>query len=369
MRACGRRDAVALVAKKDCTETTMTTSNRTKKMEIHGYVIHSPALTVREPNVKKLQELGFDRVNLVTSNEPADITADIVKTLVNVQPLPEMQPLFQALLRPLHVNQLSNALKHLTALRMIVESSRGVESSTRGVESSTRGQDSDSWHVVVEDDVLSGNEAMETLRATLKEAPSDADMVFLGLPTTKSGSPEQRVFEEVPAIFKLLPCCDSYAVKATLAAKLLDAFLPIKYPTQVQLSFLIESMNLKAYACSPNVFVDGTKIGAFISSIEQNNMLIWNPQYNEVRRAVVRSDGEPTQEDLEKAQAILDEAHFKEHPDFKYLSSLVLLKAGKIKEARAAFDATFEAYVNEKCVMGPDCQFMKDYVQIFKHFQ
>lgn len=315
------------------------------------YILHSPALAIRDANVKKLQDL-LPPAEVISLYDPGEITGDMVKTLVDVNATDDSMPdMFKGLLRPMHVNQLSNTLKHLAALRAVSALPEGKKG------------------LIVEDDVLFNNDVPSVLDKVISQMPSDADIVFLGLPTTKTGSPDKMIFEEVQSIFKLLPCCDSYLVTPRAASILAGCFLPIRFPSQVQLSYLMDKLKLKAYVCSPNLFIDGTKLGVFISSIEHNNMLIWNPQYNQIRSLVVKSSSTVTPEDLVKARELLASAHFKDHPDMRYLSALAYQHARQYVKAKEEFDAAFNTYTSERAVLGPDCQFMKDYVQIFCHFQ
>lgn len=342
------------------------------------YILRSLALTAREDNVAKLTAL-FNKnakvqanvnVTLVTSQEPAQMNADLIKAIVNIEKSDAVPLPFQTLLKPMHVNQLSNNLKHFTALRMIVENT--VKTTNTSAASSRELGGATPIHVILEDDVLFNDAAVDMLLATLEAAPADYDMIFLGLPSTKNSAPDGAVsFEKVDGVFKVLPCCDSYVVSAKAAEKLVAAYLPVRFPTQIQLSYAMSCTNMVAYMCSPNVFIDGSKLGVYMSSIEQNNQLIWNPQYNQIRALLAPKDKTPekAREDLLSVDALLSKAHFKEHPDFRYLSATAHVLSGRYEDARKDFDRAFEVYVAEKCVFGPDCQFMKDYVDVYRHLQ
>jgi hypothetical protein len=313
------------------------------------YVLRSRSLIAREKNVETIHKVFKDyRVIDVIANDPSEITADIIKSMVDISDagVPES---FKSLLKPMHVNAFSNTLKHFTALRMVVENCK-TEPRSR--------------HVILEDDVLFNDQVVLMLNETIKSMPPSADVVFLGLPCTKSGTPTNVVFEESRSIFKQLPCCDSYIVTHEGATKLLGSFLPIKFQTPIHLSYLFDKLDMKVYACSPNVFIDGSKLGVFMSSIEQNNVLLWNPEYNIVKALMAKGP-----ESVGEIEALISQAHFKEHPDFRYLSALTYMTQGKFKEARDSFEKAFDVYVAENCIVGPDSQFMKDYVQIFKYLQ
>lgn len=319
-------------------------------------MLHSLSIKARYGNVQKLSALCDSRgirFATVTSQEPQDITPDLIKSIVNIAPTPELPPEFSSVLRPIHVNQLSNSLKHFTALRMVVENSTLHPNAK---------------HVILEDDVLF-NEAdvLRLLDSTISSSPADADIVFLGLPSTKSGTLQDVSFEKTTSVFKVLPCCDSYIVTASAAAKLINAFLPIRFPTQVQLTYLIDKLQLKSFVCSPNVFIDGSKLGVYMSSIEANNMLIWNPQFHQIRMILAKPS--LSAEDLKTVDELLKNAHFKDHADFLYLSAQNHTLNKRYAEAEKDFSRAFDIYVAENSIFGPESMFMKDYTRIYRHLQ
>ena len=323
------------------------------------YVLRSVALKARDNNIATLRKRCLESLSNivvadVTAHDPCEITGDLVKSIVDITAGPEVEPEFAALLKPMHVNQLSNNLKHFTAMRMVVENGKHFPNAT---------------HVVVEDDVLFNDDVVSMLATTTKSAPAAYDIVFLGLPSTKTGTPNEVSFESTQGIFKLLPCCDSYVIDKKAAAAMVTAYLPIRFPTQVQLSHLMKKLQLAAYICSPNVFIDGSKLGVFMSSIEQNNLLLWNPQFNQIRAILAKAKESKSLAGMEEVDALLKSAHFKDHPDFRYLAATAHAMNGRYDEARIEFDRAFDVYVAERCVFGPDCQFMKDFVQIFRYLQ
>jgi hypothetical protein len=327
------------------------------------YVVRSSALAVREDNVRKLESLlaagspGFPGVRFtvtrVTAYDPGEITSDLIKNVVDVTAASELPEAFRALAKPMHVNQLSNNLKHFAALRMALDAAAA---------------NPDAAFLVVEDDVLFNDDVatmlLQTLAAAAEKQPA-YDLIFLGLPSTVAGTPQDVRFEPSKRVFNILPCCDSYLVSPACLERLTKAYLPVRFPTNVQLSYLADKLLLTSLATTPSVFIDGSKLGVFMSSIEQNNALVWNPQYNEIRRLLDAKQGFS----MEEFKRLLASAHFKEHPDFQYLAARALVAQGDYANAEKAFARAFDTYVAEKCVFGPECQFMKDYVQVFRHLQ
>lgn len=339
-----------------------TTSSR--PVDLFVYVLRSPSQPARERNVAHLSDMftQLDKhhrvvVTPITSNEPQDLTAagaDALKSIVDLTtPIVAKRhaELYAALSkRPLHLRQLSNTLKHHTAIRMAAENAV---------------QHPRAAHLVLEDDVLfSDQAAQQLLSRILPRAPPDAAFVFLGLPSTQSGAPEAPLFEPIASVFKVLPCCDSYLISAHAAEVLSKVFLPIRLATPAQLSFLILDKDLPAYVCSPCVFLDGTKVGAFLSSIEQNNELCWNPHWNQVRRLVQLGPAEAS-----ASEALLRDAAFKEHPDFRHMLALLYMRQRNYPMAKKEFDKALETYLAEGSILGADSRFLKDFIGLFRFLQ
>lgn len=327
--------------------------------KINVYVLRTAALAARESNVLKLETLlksdpGFSVVR-ISANDPADIATLAAGTVdTRADGGPDVLDAFRELIRPLHANQLSNALKHLAALRIISET----------------GAD-DEEHVVVEDDVLFHEDVATMLREVVAARPAEADALFLGLPNTRSGTPDAIVFDPLSAVFKMLPCCDSYLIRKAAAAKLAGAYLPIRLPANLQLSHLCAKLGVRVFLSSPNVFVDGSKIGVFTSSIESNNSLTWNPEYVRLRALLPPDVALPamTIEQQAAFQSGLDAIHFRAHPDIRHLAARYFTMVGRYDDARREYEQAFETFVADGCVFGPNCRFMKDYVSIFRHVQ
>ena len=329
------------------------------------YIIRSPEQVARTKNVETLRNMCSSvegcSMAVVTSQEPKDLDVALIKDLVDISSpitVSHHQEYFERYLskKSLHVNQLSNALKHLTALRMILENASHFPNAA---------------HVILEDDVIYNDNAISMLQKTIKNAPADYDMIFLGLPITKSGSPDNILYEPLETLCKVFLCCDSYIVSPKAATAMVSAFLPVRFPTQIQLSYLMYTLGLRVYACSPNFFMDGSKAGVYMSSIEQNNELVWNPHWNHIRAVLSKTPLDKTmpEADWEDIQKTYSAASFKGHPDFMYLMARVKIRYGKYQEARESFETALTIYTTEKCVLGLDSYFMKDFIRLFSYLQ
>jgi len=258
----------------------------------------------------------------------------------------------------MHIRQVSNAMGHLEAIKAAAAS---LSASVPGV---------DGWCLVLEDDALFSDSVAETLSQVVASVPQDADVVFLGLPSPLASKPGEVVFDDALARFELLPACDSYLIRDSAARKLADAFLPIRFATHVHLGYLFRSLGMQVRISVPNVFVDGSKLGIFTSSLDANNRLLWNQPYCQMD-ALLRSKAYA--EDVTGTEAAHEAAwsgqSFKDSADVLALRGAHLARLGKHAEAEAVFARAFEKYSKDGCVLNNDSLFMRNYMALYRHLQ
>lgn len=309
-------------------------------------VLHAPAVKARGQHVREMcsafSACGAS-VALVTGPEPPMHDPALLASLVNLDPnkLVGCCTVFRPFMRDMKVRNLSNALKHAAAIQHI----------------SSQKDDNDSWHVVVEDDSMI--DSVERLLSACETAPADADMLFFGMPTPL---PHDSLRYDPLVDVKLLPACDCYALRMQTARFLATMVLPIRFKTEIHLSWLIASMSIKTYLTSPNMSVDGSKVGVFLSSIESNNRLCFNPEY-------VALEASDLDMNIDAFTERINSMPFRAHPDARVLLGRRLSANGRHEDALAVFEAALEIYQAEGAVIGQDSEFLRDYMDVFKHRQ
>jgi GR25 family glycosyltransferase involved in LPS biosynthesis len=312
------------------------------------------------------------RVEYVTDSDPQALSAPNALsgiTEVSADAVKE-HPDLAALHRAMNVNQVSCTLKHISALRRVAANAAAAGG----------------FHLVLEDDCLFGEE--QALGARLKDilshVPTDYDLVFLGLPTPNVSEMDNtdRHFVKVgdKAMFHrlcsptmpLLPCCESYLVNPVAAARMLSIALPIRFVANLHLTYLIRRLSLSTYASMPNVFVDGSKIGVFVSQLDPNNRLLWNESFLKLE-ALTTEDGvkelqrEPAR--MQEAQAFIDKLPFRGHPDILRLLARLQLRLGNFKEALEIFEQVHTIQVTEKCILNSTSQSLRDHMNLYRYLQ
>lgn len=351
---------------------------RQPRLKLAVYVIHSARLAGRMKNIDLLRSVlsSGQRVELksfeILGEQDAEVLDESsVRELTDVTTKGEAgapgAP-FARLLAPMHVNQVSNALKHQAALMRVASAS-----SDPGV-----------YHLVVEDDVLfnEGN-LVQGLADILEGAPVDCGVLFLGLPSSKpvAGEPEAQPsavrFEALDHFFSffnisVLPACDSYVVSPFAASRLIQRFLPIRFPTHIHLSWCLRECaagrGMQAHIASPNVFLDGSKLGIFTSSLTQNNRLAWNPAYMEIN-ALVRRPQPLTDQEVERIEGLRARMSLRDNPDIRFLFGLYHAKCGRHGAAAVEMTAAFEAYRQNGCILSRSSEFVNRFCDLHVHLQ
>lgn len=349
------------------------------------YVLHSKNVcSARLQMCEKLRDIVLNKdraprtfeahVEFITDNE----SDELVKRPGGIAGLVDMSqeslkeyPDLSNTPRSMHINQLSCAMKHLSALEKIASQAATTEEKR--------------FYIVLEDDCLFGEEAhlCERLNDIFVNLPTDFDMMFLGLPSPQTDAVDnERIIvvndklkyhrlSKVPSMMMpILPCCDSYMLTPSAAERLLQFSRPIRLPANLQLTWSIRKASLNVYASMPNVFVDGSKIGVYVSQIDPNNRLLWNEQFLKLESLVNNVDQIVTsQENLKAAQDFIDKLQFKTHPDILRLIGKLQMRMGNAVEARVIFDQVYRVYTTENCVLNSSSQFLRDYMTVFGKLQ
>jgi hypothetical protein len=325
------------------------------RLNLHLYVIHSAVLASRENNyVALVRALSNNpRINLhasvVSPHDPKDITQSDVQQLVNLGKFADGSP-WNAHITNMHVNQVSNALKHLRALTAISQ----AEAQERAL------------HLVVEDDVLYPSDVDAKLLKLARELDRAHGVTCLGLPGRPTDS---DAFQFVPALTMLpmLPCCESYVVSPEAAKRLLPNYLPIRFTANKQLTYAAAMADLAIQQSVPNIFSDGSKVGRFCSSLTPNSGLIFNQVWVAAWQLLQRKD--VTKEEYAAVEDALANSDIEGHPDMLHMRARMVQKQGRYEEANALFARADAAYSANQAIVNNESEFLAAYIDNSKYLQ
>lgn len=334
--------------------------------KLYIYIIHAKHLTERRKVIDELRkDIGkytFSSVNsieiqTIDAYDVDEITPENIQASVNYSPIEsdkEEIKIFNALLRILHVNNISNAMKHLNVLKKIAEDTS-----------------SDSYHLVVEDDIMYEPRMCMLLDKLLAKLTSSDEIVFLGMPNNEPVTNTNTItIKSSKEVFKILPYNDSYIIQPKTAKTIVDMFLPIKFYTNIQISYICEYAGIKIKQCVPNIFVDGTKFGTYLSSQMVNNDLVFNKDYMFVKNMSEKTKAQVTKDDIELFKKIRESSGIANNPDF-------LVVAGKCLRyifedyngARELYQKAFDMYQRNNIIINNESMFLRDFISLHAHLQ
>lgn len=275
--------------------------------------------------------------------EHDDVDQQFIKDSVKLESVAAPEH-FNKYLQTLHVRNVSNARKHLAALKHIAESDLPEET----------------VFLVLEDDAMPCKDWTASLASLCSSLPEDYGLVSLGVP-----SPDAPLFrlQNAPDV---LPVCDSYIVSRKAAATLSSSFCPVRYPTNVHLSYLTETLGVSCHVANPTVFLDGTKVGGFISVLSPNNRLTLNAVFmNAWRDITATSDAEKLKQLVEDIKS----GSYADHPDFLYLAAMATGKMDGPEAAEPLFKSAMEVYDANAALLTSESTFLRDFINIYKDAQ
>jgi len=332
---------------------------------LHVYVLHATSLASRKKLCDELHsklthamsENIFKTVQFeyIESHDISKIDNATVQKYVDLTKGP-VASAFDSLLKGLHIRQLSNALKHYEAIQKVALS------------------DENTFSLIIEDDVVYSDNVVERLVKILKaleNAKDSWDVNFLGLPQPLNEDPESVRISPVESIFKILPDISSYVLTRKSAEKLLNVFLPVRFCTNVHLSYLyLEKAKdkLKFTMTTPNVFVDGSKFGVYLSSINPNNKLILNQDYSKLHNKI-HSQTQFSDQNKQEINTTFETMSFNNHPEIQCLKGMFEMKIGNYETAKEIFDKCYQTYMNNDCLLNSESEFLQVYARVHKYLQ
>ena len=308
-------------------------------------VLHSPSLTSRQALLNQtlgvFQKAAGDRGYtlrpiLLQKPDLEDVNAkwsDIQKKIVYGATGDADFDRMQGMLTPI---QMSNFLKQVDALQIV----------------QSLGKDADSardLHMIMEDDALVLPECIDVLdRFLTNPGVGTWDILFPGISVNQDAAPpsDGTPFRDIRGLIKVLPGKDSYFLTPETAAKVLATFQqPWKFTYRGQLSWFIHT-NLDVRARIPNqrFLVEGSKIGVVPSSLNDNNVNIYNHDCMEMYKSIMGH----VPFDFEAIASHAKNVDHLQSPDVLHLLALAHLKRGGDADREKAMSLLEDAIVKMK---------------------
>lgn len=337
------------------------------KKKLTVYILHSPRLVQRDANMQGIKttllkhtfkNLHIQDVQIITTNEPNDISGDIIQKNINYDPPSEEHlKMFSTFAKNLHINQLSQTLKHTEAL-------------TR-----TSMQEDDSWALILEDDAVYQQTTMcDSLDKIAGDMNASHDIIFLGMPqvNTQVNATQSSIVEVNRTEFQLIPIVENYLIHTKKAKQFVQAFTPIKYTCNVQYNYTLAKTGFKCYQGASNIIINGSKYGAFVSSVNPCNPLVFNREYMimfDICKKIEQGSTITAEIEKEFNAQVKAIGTLKENPDFQYIIAKFMMLSGKFKPAKFILEKSLESLENNHAIINHESWVLRDLIRIHKHLQ
>ena len=295
------------------------------KENINIYIITSDNLKLRFNNLNqqigKLKEIlensnfnfNFHQINN-PSNGEIEKNLDKYKDIVVLKKEEIEDDDFKNQIAPINTCQISNIAKHLKAYELIKNND-------------------DKYHFIIEDDIIIIDEFINNIKTLFnKIKTTEYDLILTGIAINQEG--EDLKLINSFNYFKVLISKCSYFISKDCAIKMIDFLAKFRFPMKLSLSYFIwqNKDNIKSFVSNKNLFFEGSKIGIFTSSINNNNFLYQNGEFVKLTQLI--GDNEYVSDDIiKKAEEIYNNAG-KNNPDFLHTLGLAHYKNKNYKKAK-----------------------------------
>ena len=189
------------------------------------------------------------------------------------------------------------------------------------------------YYMCIEDDCVFLQQFLGNLERFFENISVDKwDILFLCI--CQSEERADLEYCDTRPLFKILQSKDCYMINSDTAKKLLPALEKMHMTYREQLSDWIDK-NPEIISKYPTkrVCVEGSKVGIVPSSVNNNNVLIYNREYLKLLNMVIGK--EPL--DINEAKNIYTLSRHLNSPDIIHMYSVLLFKIDKLSEAKQHF--------------------------------
>lgn len=355
-------------------------SEENSDITLNIYIIHRSDLNKRDEMMAENKKI-YDKLscNVNITNVEKYIFSDLPKHMEEIQKEVKLEPIgnqtFDNHLQNLHLNHISNYTNHIEALNQIKTHYNASSNKDNQI------------YLILEDDVLllqTFETYINNMLKHINEKKIDYDLIFLGFPiNTEKIDKEHNAnklnhkiddieYKFLNAYLHILSGCDSFFINPNKIDIILKDMRPMRYLTNIQLSYACFNNKLNAYFTFPNLMIEASKISVIPSSINMNNAHIYSEQFMQMVEILnmPKEEFNKDKENLEnKFNEIYDKVKQYNNPDNLHLLAIFHNKLEKYETALNIFKEAHKLYNQTHCNINNASNFIQDYTATFKHIQ
>jgi hypothetical protein len=234
--------------------------------------------------------------------------------------------IYNELITPLNVCQISNFEKHRYIYKLILEN--------------TKESEANELHLIIEDDIIvlkdyiaNITELIEDLANTANEAANTADAAWDILFTCLNVVNNPAKYININELYNIIISKSCYIIRnREMCAKLYEATNTFKLNIKLTLSKFLKDNNYIAKSYNKITFIEGSKLGLYPSAVNPNNYLFLNNNYIALKQLSEKKD--LTEDDIKKAEQIYSESLNIQSIDIQNLMGIIYFNYKNYKKAK-----------------------------------
>jgi hypothetical protein len=189
------------------------------------------------------------------------------------------------------------------------------------------------YYMCIEDDCIILPQFVANLEKFF-ENPSISPWDILFLCVCQPNDIQEFQFNDIREIFKILPSKECYLINVNTAKKLLIDLEKMHFQYRVQLSQWINK-NPEVISKYPTkrISLEGSKVGVMPSSVNNNNILIYNRDFIKMFNMVLGREAL----DIDVATELYNSSSHLKSPDITHIYAVLMFKKERFSEAKDLF--------------------------------
>lgn len=320
---------------------------------LHLYVIHTQKLALRFPRLQATietirsiaQKGNYEvRVRMITTPDPEHLQSKIeaLDKRINYDKVGIED--FDKAIMMLTLEQLSNYEKHRDVWRHVCDEANG------------------DLFFVIEDDCFTLPDMPDGFARLLEMDHTSYDFLLLSM---SKDTHQGNEFLDIRDVTNILPSKDAYFLSKRAARVFLDQSEIIKFNMRNQLSYMLfKNPSLNAKYFSKRIMLEGSKVGMYASSLNANNILIYNAEYMQLLKML--GDEEV---DVRNVRAVYRKIAHLQSADIMHIYAVLLYKGREIKEAQDALLDAIELAKKQQGVLNCNSDLINNTINIHEFTQ
>jgi len=328
--------------------------------KINIYIITSKHLTIRKKylgnNIEFLKKIANDtgitpKIHMITDYEYKDIEnmIDVYNKRINYDIVKDNTE-FNLLNKHLNVHQISNIEKHRYVYNVI------------------KNNKNDELNLIIEDDILLSTDYNDNIKLLFNNINNikEWDILFTCL-SNNNEEPLELLDSRIH--FKILLSKSSYLITPQFAEKLYDHLNVLNYPLKIALSkYIWDNKDIKSYIINKHTFLEGSKLGLYLSSTNSNNFLYQNSDFLLLTNFINKD--KITDEDIIKIENIYKNNQLNiNNADFMHSLGLIYYKQGNYKTAKKYLVDAVNDNKNNEGLMGNYNEILNNCINMHQYDQ